>query len=145
MANKMTAKIAPTDRQIESAIALSARSPRQPYAVRVAYESGTNTLIVHLSNEAVLLLPPQLLQGLEDATAEQLNAVQIAGPGTGLHWPTLNIDHDVSGLLAGIFGTKKWMATIGRKGGRSRSKAKRTAARRNGKSGGRPIRTEAVR
>ena len=145
MDNKTTAKIVTTDRRIESALALSAHSARQPYAVRVAYENGTNKLVVDLSNGAVLLLPPHLLQGLEHATAEQLNTVQIAGPGTGLHWPMLNIDHDVSGLLTGIFGTIKWMAKIGRKGGRSRSKAKRAAARRNGKSGGRPLRTATAR
>ena len=145
MNSKAAAKIVTTDREIESAISLSAKSARAPYAVRVAYKAGANQLVVELSNGAVLLLPPQLLQGLEHATAEQLSIVQIAGPGTGLHWPMLNIDHEVSGLLTGIFGTVKWMAKIGRKGGRSRSKAKTAAARRNGKSGGRPVRMATAR
>ncbi len=145
MNSKTTAKIVTSDRRIESAIALSAHGVWPPHAVHVAYKNGTNQLVVELSNGAVLLLPPQLLQGLEHATAEQLSIVQITGPGTGLHWPMLNIDHEVSGLLTGIFGTVKWMAKIGRKGGRSRSKAKRDAARRNGKSGGRPLRTATAR
>ncbi len=88
----------------------------------------------------MLLLPPQLLQGLEHATVEQLSIIQITGPGTGLHWPMLKIDLEVSGRLTGIFGTVKWMAKIGRKGGRSHSSAKIAAARSNGKSGGRPVR-----
>ena len=145
MDNKAAAKIVTTDREIESAIALGAKSARAPHAVHVAYKAGANQLAVELSNGAVLLLPPQLLQGLEHATVEQLSAVQITGPGTGLHWPMLNIDHEVSGLLTGIFGTVKWMAKIGRKGGRSRSSAKIAAARRNGKSGGRPAHTAAAR
>jgi len=42
-------------------------------------------------------------------------------------------------LVEGWFGSKSWMAKIGRQGGTSAAKAE--AARRNGKLGGRPRRS----
>jgi hypothetical protein len=44
----------------------------------------------------------------------------------------------VTELLAGVLGTKAWMAELGRAGGRVKSAAKSRAARRNGAKGGRP-------
>jgi hypothetical protein len=32
--------------------------------------------------------------------------------GDGLHWETLDTDFTVAGLLAGVFGTKRWMAEL---------------------------------
>ena len=46
----------------------------------------------------------------------------------------------VPGLVAGLFGTRRWMAEIGRRGGKRRTKAKALAARANGAKGGRPRR-----
>ncbi|WP_219729955.1 hypothetical protein [Sodalinema gerasimenkoae] len=39
--------------------------------------------------------------------------------------------------MQGIFGSRNWMAELGRKGGQKTSTAKRQAARENGKKGGR--------
>jgi len=45
----------------------------------------------------------------------------------------------VPGLLSGVFGSKTWMArTLGAAGGRARSAQKASAARENGRKGGRP-------
>jgi len=57
--------------------------------------------------------------------SEQLARVEILGGGAGLHWPDLDADFYVPGLLHGIYGTKKWMAEIGRSGGSVRSAAKK--------------------
>jgi hypothetical protein len=48
------------------------------------------------------------------------------------------VDHFVPGLLNHIFGTSRWMAELGRRGGSSTSAIKAAAARANGKKGGRP-------
>jgi hypothetical protein len=48
------------------------------------------------------------------------------------------VDHFVPGLLNHIFGTSRWMAELGRRGGSSTSATKAAAARANGKKGGRP-------
>ena len=47
-------------------------------------------------------------------------------------------DFTVAGLVAGVFGTRAWMAELGRKGGSVTSEAKAAAVRENGKKGGRP-------
>jgi general stress protein YciG len=64
---------------------------------------------------------------------------------TQIHWHTLDVQFYIESLLQGVFGTPKWMnnlqqhlAEAGRKGGASRSEAKRRASAENGKKGGRP-------
>lgn len=55
-----------------------------------------------------------------------------------MHWESLDADFNILGLIQGVFGTKSWMAELGRKGGKISSVAKSQAARENGKKGGRP-------
>lgn len=76
-----------------------------------------------------------LAQGLDDATAPDLATIEILANGYGLHCPTLDTDLAVPDLLAGLFGTKTWLA---RRAGRTSTPAKAAAARRNGSKGGRP-------
>lgn len=85
---------------------------------------------------------PHLAQGLASAHEDQLAQVEILGAGSGLHWDMLDVDLGVPELLAGLFGTKAYMA---RQAGRAKSVAKAKAARANGAKGGRPKRTVAVR
>ena len=56
--------------------------------------------------------PARLAQGLENATDDELAAVEILGLGYGLHWEALDADLSVPGLLAGRFGTKAYMADL---------------------------------
>ena len=67
-----------------------------------------------------------------------LAQVEILGTGYGLHWDALDADLSIPGLLAGLFGTKAFMA---RHAGRATSPAKAAAARANGAKGGRPRKT----
>jgi hypothetical protein len=55
--------------------------------------------------------------------------------GYGLHWEALDVDLSIPGLIAGIFGTRSYMA---RRAGQATSPAKAAAARANGAKGGRP-------
>jgi hypothetical protein len=75
---------------------------------------------------------------LEEATDEQLAEIKILGAGYGLHWEALDADLSIPGLLAGLFGTKAYMA---RQAGQATSPAKAAAARANGAKGGRPRRS----
>ena len=56
----------------------------------------------------------------------------------GLHWPKLDADLTVAGLLAGIFGSRMWMRELASTGGKAVSERKAAAARANGAKGGRP-------
>ena len=107
--------------------------------VRAGYNHPWNKLWVTLSNGITVLNPPALLRGLQSATWERLGAAKIMRPGTSVRWPVLQVDHLVPELLRGMFGTRRWMATSGGQGGPSRTGAKRSAARWNGRRGGRPV------
>lgn len=107
----------------------------QPHAAAARYDAKSDRIIVDLTNGATFAFPPRLVQGLDQATPEQLAEVEICGAGFGLHWETLDIDYSVPGLVNGVFGTAKWMAA---RAGRRVSPAKAAAARANGAKGGRP-------
>ena len=97
-----------------------------------------------LHNGVELTVPVHLIQDLADAAPSQLSNIEITPSGLGLHWPDIDADVYVPGILTGTFGTKSWMASMmGEKGGRVRSEAKAEAARENGRKGGRPKKIKA--
>jgi len=110
-------------------------SAGQPHAVAVRYDLTSDRVIVDLSNGATFAFPPRLVQGLAGAKAAALAEVELLGRGFGLHWEQLDVDISVQGLLAGVFGTRSYMAGVA---GRAKSAAKAAAARSNGAKGGRP-------
>ena len=125
-----------TDAEIDAARERgNAARLHEPRAVAARYDRKLDRVIVELANGCSFAFPPRLAQGLEGATADQLAAVEILGAGYGLHWEALDADLSVPGLLAGVFGTRAFMA---RQAGQARSPAKSAAARINGAKGGRP-------
>jgi hypothetical protein len=125
-----------TDAAIDAALergrAVRASEPR---ATAARYDRASGRIMVELDNDCTFAFPPRLAQGLEDASDEQLAAVEILGQGYGLHWEGLDVDLSIPGLMAGVFGAKAWIA---RRAGRATSPAKAAAARANGAKGGRP-------
>jgi hypothetical protein len=110
-----------------------------PKAIHARYDRRVSRVIVGLDNGLELAFPPRLAQGLEHATPADLAIIEISPLGDGLHWPAIDADLYVPGLLQGVFGSKSWMARhLGAAGGRARSGAKVAAARENGRKGGRP-------
>ncbi|MGH9838354.1 MAG: DUF2442 domain-containing protein [Blastocatellia bacterium] len=113
------------------------------YAVAARYDKTSRRVAVDLATGTTLLVPARLIQSLQQATPGKLAEIEILGAGSGLYWPKLEIDIGVAGLLAGVFGTKAWMAELGRIGGQATSEAKRAASRINGRLGGRPRKSQA--
>jgi hypothetical protein len=91
-----------------------------------------------------LVLPIEDLQGLGNATHKQIQNYELLGHGTGISFPELDVDLYVPALIEGVYGNRRWMAQLGRKGGSARTEAKRKAAKANGAKGGRPVRIAAV-
>lgn len=133
------------DREIDRALARGRRLARgEPRAASVRYDRHTRRMVVELTNGCSFVFPPRALQGLARAREAALADVEIAGAGHALHWPQLDADFTVPGLLMGLFGTRAWMASeLARRAGQSRSPAKAAAARANGRKGGRPRRKAA--
>lgn len=128
-----------TDAEIDAALERG-RAARAvgPRAAGARYDGRSGRIVVELSNGCVFAFPARLAQGLEAATDGQLAEVEVLGSGYGLHWEGLDVDLSVPGLLAGLFGTKAYMA---QRAGRVSSPAKAAAARANGAKGGRPRRS----
>jgi hypothetical protein len=136
---KPKARVAVTEERIDAARSQSRRfQSADRRAVKATYEKKPDLVTLHLDDGVRISIPRQLLEGLQDASPAQLAKVEILGRGTGIHWPLLDVDHYVPGLLNHIFGTSRWMAELGRRGGSATSASKAAAARMNGKKGGRP-------
>jgi hypothetical protein len=133
-------KVITTDAEIDRAIESARSRQDEARVIAVEYQPAPNLdlLILRLSDGRRHLIPREDLQGLQGATREQIEKVEILGNGTGLHWSALDLDYYVPSLLRRVYGTKKWMAEIGRSGGSAKSVAKKQASRSNGLKGGRP-------
>lgn len=81
-----------------------------PKAIHARYDRRVSRVIVGLDNGLELAFPPRLAQGLEHATPADLAVIEISPLGDGLHWPAIDADLYVPGLLQGVFGSKSWMA-----------------------------------
>jgi hypothetical protein len=114
-------------------------SASHPRAVEAHYDRRLGQVVVRLSSRLNVAFSPKDAEGLEGALPAQLEPIEISPSGFGIHFPKLDADLYLPALLEGFLGSRRWMASrLGASGGRSTSVVKALAARRNGKSGGRP-------
>ena len=81
----------------------------EPHAKSARYDRRTGMVVVELYNGCIFAFPPRQCQGLEDATDDELAGVETTPLGYGLHWEARDADFSVPGLMAGRFGTAKYM------------------------------------
>lgn len=67
----------------------------------VDVSSTDDELIVHLADGRTIIVPLSWYPRLLNATAEQRRDLKIIGDGEYIHWPQLDEDLTVSGLLRG--------------------------------------------
>jgi hypothetical protein len=129
-----------TDQEIRRAEkAMRTKMAEGPRAVEARYDRRRARVVVRLDTGLELAFPPALAEGLDKGSSAELSEIEITPTGLGLHWPQLDADLYLPGLLNGVFGSSSWMAgLLGRRGGQARSDAKAAAARANGQRGGRP-------
>ena len=84
----------------------------EPRARRAYYDQPGRQIVVELRNRTRFVFPCELAQGLARATDEDLERIEISPSGTGLHWPSLDVDLSLSGLMRGVFGTESWMRSL---------------------------------
>jgi len=70
---------------------------------RAWYENGFVCLL--LSDRREVKFPIDLNRKLHNATEQQLMNIEIICNGTGLHWPDLDEDLSVTGIMEGRFDT----------------------------------------
>jgi hypothetical protein len=137
------ARVITTDAEIEAAIERAKLLDGEPLAKTATYVPRLKLLIVELTNGRRLALPIEDLQGLENATAKQLQKVEIFALGTEISFPEIDVDLYVPSLIEGVYGNRRWMSELGKRGGSAKTEAKQAASRANGAKGGRPRKTVA--
>lgn len=137
-------EVVTTNDEIEATLERAKVHDRDPLAEAVDHIPAHNLLIVRLSNHRRLVLPIEDIQGMGNATYEQIQNYELLGHGTGISFPDLGVDLYVPALIEGVYGNRRWMAQLGKKGGRAKTEAKRRAAQANGAKGGRPKQARAV-
>ena len=118
-----------------------ALSRRESHAAATSarYDRRIGRIVVRLDTGLELAFTPRDVEGLAAARPADLTPIEISPSGFGLHFPKLDADVWLPGLLDGVFGSRRWMAArLGSQGGLARSAAKTAASRANGRLGGRP-------
>jgi hypothetical protein len=139
------ARMITTDAEVDAAIERAKLLDGEPLAKTAEYRPSLKVLVVVLTNGRRLVLPIEDLQGLENATAKQLQKIEILGRGTGINFPDIDTGFYVPSLIEGVYGNRRWMSELGKRGGRARTEAKQIASRANGAKGGRPRKAVDIR
>lgn len=111
---------------------------------RVTYAPTRDVVALRLSSGALVEIPRASIKELRNLDQAELKALRSDNAGMTLSQRDLDIDIYLPGLLSEALGVKP-SAVLGQKGGASRSPAKRRAAQRNGRRGGRPKKIAAAK
>jgi hypothetical protein len=76
---------------------VSISAPEQPRALSVDVVEGE--LVVHLEDGRTVAVPLEWFPKLRDASPDALGDWRLIGRGVGIHWPKLDEDLSVRGLL----------------------------------------------
>lgn len=91
-------------------------SVREAHAVAARYDRASGDLALALRGGARLLIATELLQGVAGKSPELIERVELWGGGSALHWEELDADLRVQDIVAGSFGTRRWMAQLEARG-----------------------------
>jgi len=131
-----------TDADIGAEIQRSKADPHHD-VVTAKYIADTDQVAVYFDDGIEVRFPRIKVQGLENATPDQISSM-VVEHAVAIAWPKIDgLKHYIPHMMDGIFGTRRHMAELGRRGGSRKSAAKTAAVRANGKKGGRP-KTRAV-
>ena len=75
---------------------LQARIPR---ALSAHYDHKTGLIVLHLSSNLIVSFSPNDVEGLKGARPSQLDNIEISPSGFGIHFPAVDADLYVPGLL----------------------------------------------
>ncbi len=102
-----------TDEDIDAALEDARHLPPLPQALSAEYNRAADVIILRIDNGRRVVIPREEMQGLRDATPEQISEIQIFG-GTDICWPQLDLDHYLPSLFEGRYGNQRWMQSLER-------------------------------
>lgn len=110
-----------------------ARSRGASAILDARYDAGRDAIDLQFRGGGSMMIPRQIIPGLKQAPASVLGEpISISPAGDALSWPSLDLDIYIPGLVERAFGAHLFAAATGRQTGRTRSKAKETAAKAHG-------------
>jgi len=134
-----------SDEEIEAARRRGEESMRtEPHAVWAKYDAPRKRLVMELRKGATVSIPVALLDELRGATPRQLAEAKASRFGDVIEFEDFDMHISVKGLMRDLVGLTGAAAMLGSAGGKATSPAKASAARTNGKRGGRPRKKAAV-
>ncbi|NNH32470.1 DUF2442 domain-containing protein [Rhizobium sp. SEMIA 4085] len=100
----------PLGRRIVLESACDAEGPlKHPAPSGAHYDRSTGRITVEFNNGSAFMVPARSLQGLVEASESDIAEVEVLGE-TGLHWESLDVDHEIALLISGVFGTPSFIA-----------------------------------
>ena len=78
------------------------RAYRPTTALAQSVTFDDELLHVHLTDGRIISAPLVWFPRLREAAAEQREHYEIGGGGIGIHWPEIDEDLSVAGLMAGV-------------------------------------------
>jgi hypothetical protein len=100
-----------TTKEFDAAKVRGKARMRGPRADSARYDAGRNRLVVRLTTGIEIAFAPRDVEGLQNASAEDLKSIEVQEFGLGIHFPRLDVDLYVPALLKGMLGSKRWMAS----------------------------------
>ena len=85
------------------------RQRKMPTAVAARYDRRARRIVVQLSSGMDNSFAPRDAQGLANAEPDELDEIEISPSGFGIHFPILDADLCLPGLLEGQLGSRRWM------------------------------------
>ena len=101
-----------TDDEIDAALKRAAQEPESPTAIAARYLPSPDILLLVMKSGQRVAIPREEIQVLATASRAKVAEVEIENFGTALHWPRLNFDLSVEGLLKGVTGNRRWMREL---------------------------------
>ena len=103
--------MAERDNEFDAAVERAEQRRRnEPFAVAARYDRRIGRVVVRLNTGIEIAFSPHDMQGLERAKPVDLQEIEVSPSGYGLHFPRLDADLYLPGLLDGVFGSRRWTA-----------------------------------
>jgi hypothetical protein len=116
------AKNVTTDAEIDVALERAKPHDNDPLTRTVQYVPLLKILIIGLSNWRRIALPIEAVPELSKATKRVFENWESVGRGTANNFPHIDVALPIDGIIDGLYGTSRWMAELGRKGGSAKNR-----------------------
>lgn len=122
-----------TDAEIAAASARG-RAEMAAAAATATYDRRRDAIVITMRSGAIATIPRTLIPVVGEAEPRSAADVELSPMGSSLHFPSLDADFAVLGLIRRVFGVNE----ANRIAGATKTPARATASRANGAKGGRP-------